>query len=147
MKEKWETKLRRWTKDQSISVPGWIGAIEIAGRAFLIQGWFTAAPGIVGSCRLEFSRRIDSNILLRSCQLAVHEHTSDPTDPDMLGITHIAERDMAVAIWMDRDEHDKRFFRLMVTELLDEGFKGPEAKPISKPLVRRGLRRAPRSRF
>lgn len=145
MKEIWETKLRRWTRDQSISVPGWIGAIEIAGRTFLVHGWFTASPGTVGSCRLQFSRRIDSKILITSCQLAVHDHKSDPTEPDMLGSTHIAERDMAVAIWMDRDEHDKRFFRFNITELLDEGLGMTEAKPSPKPLFRQGLRLAPRS--
>ena len=145
MQEIWEGELRRWSGKQTLSVPGWIGALEIAGRSFFIQAWFTVQPGTEGAFRLEFLRRMGGKVLVIACELRVHPDKQNEEEPDLIGGLHIAERDMAVGLWMTRDEHDKKLFKLKVTPITDVGHKVTEAKPTLKPPFRQGLRLAPRS--
>ena len=147
MQEIWEGELRRWHAKQTLSVPGWIGSIEIAGRSFFIQAWFAVQPGTDGAFSLEFLRRIGGKILVTTCELRVHKDKQDVAEPDLVGSIHIAERDMVVGLWMSRDEHNTKLFKLKVTPLSEEGLEVTEAKPSPRPPTRQGLRLAPRSRY
>lgn len=119
MQNKYEFRLYRDVILSEPRQPIWSGIGQIENQRFIVFGQVEihSESDNSGAISLEFTPLGQDQSKTDYCKLEIHKRRRKTSDPHLAGFLKVEGKKYAGAVWMQRDEEEKKYFRLKLLEL------------------------------